>query len=490
MILILLILIVFLSLPVVFWKYKKIQYRSLKNVPGPEPYPILGNVFPKSPQESLNLLLKYVKQYGNIYKLWIGPNPSLVITNPDMVEKILTSNIHITKSKTYDLVKPWIGLGLLVQTGAYWKARRRMITPSFHFQILEQFMDVFNSSSDNLVKKLETAVGKTELDIYNYVNLHSLDVICETSMGTKVNALDDQNQNQYVQGVNKMLQIFGNRFFTPWKRIEFLFTTFASDGPIYKKIIEVSQNFTNSVIQQKMANQKQSTETWDDCGIKKKIALIDTLIKPENRLTQEEIRAEIDTFMFEGHDTTSSGTSFMLYNIANNPQVQQKLYEEIHSVIGDECDITINNLNDMPYLDMVLKESQRLHSSVVSIERILETDFDLDGLFCPKGTTLAVFILGMHMNEKIFPEPHKFDPERFLPENISKRHKFAYVPFSAGPRNCIGQKFAIYEMKTTIIKVLQNYELSPVPGHKLSLGFTGVLKSDTGIKVRLQKRLR
>lgn len=118
-------------------------------------------------------------------------------------------------------------------------------------------------------------------------------------MGTKVNALDDQNQNQYVQGVNKMLQIFGNRFFTPWKRIEFLFTTFASDGPIYKKIIEVSQNFTNSVIQQKMANQKQSTETWDDCGIKKKIALIDTLIKPENRLTQEEIRAEIDTFMFE-----------------------------------------------------------------------------------------------------------------------------------------------------------------------------------------------
>lgn len=123
-------------------------------------------------------MVKLHETYGENVKLWTGPKLRVLITNPDDVEKILSSQIHLTKSSTFDLLKVWLGEGVLVQGGSVWKKTRRMLTPSFHFKILENFMTTFNQSSTNLVNKLDEVAGKPSVDIYKLVTLHTLDVIC------------------------------------------------------------------------------------------------------------------------------------------------------------------------------------------------------------------------------------------------------------------------------------------------------------------------
>ncbi|XP_019875047.2 cytochrome P450 4d2-like [Aethina tumida] len=481
------------ALSLAYWYYLQYKFRALKDIPGPKPIPFLGNVMPGSLKGILDFMVKLHETYGENVKLWTGPKLRVLITNPDDVEKILSSQIHLTKSSTFDLLKVWLGEGVLVQGGSVWKKTRRMLTPSFHFKILENFMTTFNQSSTNLVKKLDEVAGKPSVDIYKLVTLHTLDVICETSMGFKLNALDESSENEYVKWNSKMLKLLSERVFSVWKMNEFLFTTFASSRDVYRKAIEVTQNLSRTVIQNRLKKLEEEggkiNLPEDEIGIKSKVALIDTLVNPANNLTPEQIRSEIDTFMFAGHDTTASSISFTLYEIARHPDIQQKLYEEIVSVIGlDDVEMTTSQLHDLKYMEMVIKESLRVHSPIIMVERCLTEPFEIGNITYPTGTILTPFLYAMHMDKNLYPDPYKFDPERFSPDNCAKRHKFAFVPFSAGPRNCIGQRYAIFEMKTTILKILQNFELSPVPGHQLKHAFTGILKSENGILLRLKRR--
>ena len=161
----------------------------------------------------------------------------------------------------------------------------------------------------------------------------------------------------------------------------------------------------------------------------------------------------------QGHDTTATLISFSIFELAKHEDVQAKIMEEIEFVVGngDETEVTLNHLAEMNYLDRVVKELLRLYPPVPLFERELTEDVVLgkslfcqtatferakhcaDGIFIPRGTTITFHPFFQHRHEDLFPDPEKFDPDRFLPENVLKRDNFAYIPFSAGPRNCIGE---------------------------------------------------
>ncbi|KFM65250.1 Cytochrome P450 4c3, partial [Stegodyphus mimosarum] len=180
----------------------------------------------------------------------------------------------------------------------------------------------------------------------------------------------------------------------------------------------------------------------DDVETKKRKAFLDLLLDlhiKDNILSEQDIREEVDTFMFAGHDTTAMGISWALYNIGLRPDIQEAIHEELDVIFGndDQRPITVEDVREMKYLECVLKESQRLYPSLPVIGRELEEDVVIDGYTVPAGTTCMLATFMLHRNPEIFPNPEVFDPDRFLPENCVGRHPFAYVPFSAGPRNCI-----------------------------------------------------
>ncbi|NXD03116.1 CP4F4 protein, partial [Certhia familiaris] len=207
-------------------------------------------------------------------------------------------------------------------------------------------------------------------------------------------------------------------------------------------------------------------------------------------LSDEDIAAEADTFMFEGHDTTASGLAWLFYNLAGHPEHQERCRQEVQELLAgrDTADIEWEDLSQLPFTTMCIKESLRLHPPVTAVARRCTQDVPLrDGRVIPKGVTCLMSIYGTHHNPELWPEPEVFDPLRFSPENSKGRSPSSFIPFSAGPRNCIGQSFAMAEMKVAVALALSRFVLRrdtarPPPRRKPEL----ILRAEDGLWLLLE----
>jgi len=314
----------------------------------------------------------------------------------------------------------------------------------------------------------------------------------KTSMGVDMNA--QETDSDYVRSLSKMQKIMQKRIFNPLIQKNWLFnlTPYSRKQSEYLNYIN---NHCNKVIAEKKQEYGQIDVTelakqTDDLGRKKRMAFLDSLIISQrlgSEFTDQDILEEVNTFMFAGHDTTSSAIGFTCYCLGKFPHIQQKLYEELVSIYGTEPNnLTIKDLAKSEYLDMVVKESLRMFPPVSTYSRFLNEDLKLPSYVIPAGASVIVHAYTLHRNPEIYPKPDEFIPERFSKEASAERHPFAFVPFSAGPRNCIGQKYAMLELKLTIIDIVTNFELISVEPIKVNSYI--ILSANNGIIMKLKKR--
>ncbi|KAB7504045.1 Cytochrome P450 4C1 [Armadillidium nasatum] len=249
-----------------------------------------------------------------------------------------------------------------------WKQRRKLLTPAFHFKILEDFIDVFNQKSFKFVSNLEVNLNGKPFDIFPYVTLCALDIILE-----------------WVNSQLIVKYVLGDR--------------------------------------------------------KPRLAFLDLLLESaeENEdLSDEDIREEVDTFMFAGHDTVAASLNWTLYLLGCHPSIQNKVYEELEAIFGkSDRAAASSDIREMKYLECCIKESLRLFPSVPIYGRELKENLVVGEYVIPKETNVFVIAYQLHRDPDQFPDPNSFKPERFLSENSVKRNPYAYVPFGAGSRNCI-----------------------------------------------------
>ncbi|KAJ3642881.1 hypothetical protein Zmor_025630 [Zophobas morio] len=227
---------------------------------------------------------------------------------------------------------------------------------------------------------------------------------------------------------------------------------------------------------------------------KKRLAMLDLLLVAKNEgfdIDHEGIREELDLFMFAGHDTISMAISFLFLILANLQDIQDSIVDEILSVLGPEKPPSYKDLQHLKYTERCIKQTLRLFPSVPSIFRIASETFTTKtGYLIPKGTLMEIHIFDSHRNENIYPDPLKFDPDRFLPENVKRRHPFAYIPFSADPRNCIGQRFALLELKCILCGILRKFKLEKVDDiNEVEFRLDVMLRPKKNIKVRILPRV-
>uniref|UniRef100_A0A336MRC1 CSON004758 protein n=1 Tax=Culicoides sonorensis TaxID=179676 RepID=A0A336MRC1_CULSO len=441
-----------------------------------------------------------LKPYNGV---WIKLKPR--ISNPDDIEAILTSSKVLEKSNDYYMFESWLGGGLLISHGPKWHSRRKILTHAFHFKILDDFVRVFDLKADVLVKQINKHLNGPAFDVCPYVTLYTLDVICETAMGIKMD-VQTNSDSEYVRNVVEISSILYWRLFNVFARESWIFR-WMPQAKRHDYLVDRIQQFTMKVIDTRRKEFESKTEINQntianpddedaDIGVKKRYALLDLLLAAKQDgqpLTDDDIREEVNNFMFAGHDTTTSAIEFLLYNLAKYPDVQKKVFEEIVEVMGTDTDepITLHKLNNLHYLDLVLKESLRLYAPVPMINRQVREDVELNGKLYPAGITIVVFIDGMHHDPKYFKDPEMFIPERHAAiKNADTKNPFSYVPFAAGFRNCIGQKFAQYEIKSVISKLLRHYEFSLgsddfIPVLKPEL----ILKPGNGINLKIKPRV-
>nr|QST15030.1 CYP4C33-like protein 1 [Diaphanosoma celebensis] len=482
---------------------RRAYMKLVDKVPGPPAQiPFFGSVTDVlvNPDDFIKYILQLFDTWrprGPVLRLWIGHYPVFIITTAEATEVLLSSNKFIDKSPDYDYLHPWLGTGLLTSTGTKWFGRRKMLTPAFHFKILEDFAHVFNEQSQILVSKLnETLRNERELDIYQYITRCTLDIICETAMGRHVDA-QNQRDSDYVQAVYKMGDIVQLRQVRPWLQPDLLFQL-TSYGAEQKRCLKILHDFTDKVIREKKLEHQQrqkaaSEQTADDdlnLSKKRRLAFLDLLIESSQdglKLNDMDIREEVDTFMFEGHDTTAAAINWSLFLIGSHPHVQKEVDDELSRVFGDsDRPVSMTDLSELKYLECCIKEALRLYPSVPILARTLNEDAKMHDYDIPSGSRVLLFTYSLHRDPRYFPDPEKFDPERFFPENVRGRHPYAYVPFSAGPRNCIGQKFALMEEKVVLSTVLRNFHIESLDKREeLVLMGQLILRPRDGIRLRM-----
>ncbi|OWF49810.1 cytochrome P450 4V2-like isoform X1 [Mizuhopecten yessoensis] len=511
---VLLILVLAATLVAVFgvsWYLKnKRTHPDFDKIPGPRPIPVLGNAHQLSPdaKKFYSQLLEYSREWAKvgIFRIWLGNKQIVAVYRAEYIEPLLNSSKHMDKADEYRFLHPWLGTGLLTSTGNKWRIRRKLLTPTFHFKILHDFIGVFNDQADVMVKKLQKVADKGPFNVFPYITLCALDIICETAMGRHVNA-QGNSDSDYVQAINKITVHILLRMRRPWYWPDFLFYLLGP-GREHDRCLKTLHSFTSKVIMERSEafRQSRSQQTTIEDIMKgrgddetvylekgKRLAFLDMLLCASaegHHLSFEDIREEVDTFMFEGHDTTAAAITFCTHLIGDHPHVQDKLHEEMDQIFGDsDRPANMKDLKEMKYLECTVKEALRLFPSVPFFGRSITEDVKLGDQYTLKKDTTAVIVpVALHLDERYFPDPYKFDPDRFLPENAN-RHPYSYIPFSAGPRNCIGQRFALMEEKVMLSSMLRKFDIiSTQRREDLSPIGELILRPQFGVDVKLKSR--
>ncbi|XP_055952745.1 cytochrome P450 4C1-like [Argiope bruennichi] len=419
-------------------------------------------------QAMMGLCLIYGK--NGLFRFLLLFKPCVIFFKAEAVEAVLSSPELINKSGEYIFIRPAIGNGLVTSLGTDWRKQRKLLTPTFHFSILDDCIPIFQKQANVLISTIKSRIHEPWIDIAPLSHLCALDIICETAMGVTMNFQIGGNCD-YSNALHEIEGAVMYRALRPWLYPDIIFNL-TTVGKKFKSNVRLFRGLSKKILKQKIEsiNNKKCNPTSEI--ISRKYSVEKKMQKPflelllEHHLkdpsfTEENIIEQVDTFMLAGQDTTAAAMSWTLYCLGIYPEVQKQVHEELDAIFGDEknMDISREILSHMRYLECVIKETMRLYPVIPLITRENDREFKVLNHTVEKGTICVILFTALHRDPEVFPDPEKFDPDRFLPENCAGRHPYAYTPFSAGPRNCIGQKFAMMEAKTILACILAHFRV-------------------------------
>ncbi|XP_025787274.1 cytochrome P450 4B1 isoform X1 [Puma concolor] len=463
--------------------------RAMDSFPGPPTHWLFGHALEIQKTGSLDKVVSWAHQFPYAHPLWLGQFLGFLnIYEPDYV-KAVYSRGDPKAADVYDFFLQWIGKGLLVLHGPKWYEHRKLLTPGFHYDVLKPYVAVFNNSTHAMLDKWEEKAREDKsFDIFCDVGHMALDSLMKCTFG-KGNSGLSHRDNSYYLAVSDLTLLMQQRIESFQYHNDFIYWL-TPHGRRFLRACQEAHDHTDQVIRERKAALQDEKEQ-EKIQNRRHLDFLDILLGARDesgiKLSDADLRAEVDTFMFEGHDTTTSGISWFLYCMALYPEHQSHCREEVCEILGDRDSFQWDDLGKMTYLTMCIKESLRLYPPVPQVYRQLSKPVNfVDGRSLPAGSLISLHIYALHRNSSVWPDSEVFDPLRFTPENVATRHPFAFMPFSAGPRNCIGQQFAMNEMKVVTALCLLRFEFALDPLQPPIKMPQLILRSKNGIHLRLK----
>lgn len=455
------------------------EYKRRKRTGGiysPIGIPFIGHLFYFPRKSLLPFRFDYAKflpwmsellnRHDGILYLDIACIRFYVTNHPDVCQAVLRTSEHNYKSYLYRMLQPWLGRGLVVNNPPLWKSRREIIRPYFMGSLLRRHTDTIYAAC-----KLLSVPTHTCTDIVPIITEVSLHIIARAAMGIDLQQRDMEHR-KYMRAVQDISLLMMHRIFQPWKwNLSVYHLTSPTEYNQFQNTIDTLRGFTRGIIATRRSirnNMDTNTDENTDEIDMNDLSLIDTLI--DAGLDDESIEEEIETFIFEGHDTTSSHIAWTLYLLAQYPDYQQRLREELSTVDTTDIDALLK----CGLFNAIMKESMRMYSPLPMIGRTLQSDVSVNigarTITIPKDNQIMVNIHALHYNPDIYPNPEQFHPERFFTSEESVetssekqsvrlcgRNPFDYLPFSAGERNCVGMRFAKREAAIILASIVTRY---------------------------------
>ncbi|CAF1084384.1 unnamed protein product [Adineta steineri] len=474
---------------IIYLIYVKQCYSFFKRlgIDGPSPTYFLGNVADFALTKRISVSIhNWSKQFGRIYGYFEGHTPVIVISEPDLLERIFIktfSNFHSRRQFPLEDRSTTKGVHLFSATGNEWRRQRNIINPTFSPLKMKRMIPIINDCISNLMVKLETCMQTEPLgfDITKLYKCLTMDLIWRCCFGIKTDMQNNPNNPYLLRSqevfarenstyVTTLLGIFIPELQPCWLVIHHwinkLKSTLRQLLPMGEKYIDedpsewLKENVSHFI--------KTASENSDECNLlqlmldatEKKINSIDENTG-KHSLTLNEVKQNIYLFMIAGYETASTALSYVTHVLATHPEEQKKLQEHIDSYLPEDTVFTYDILNKMEYLDWFIRETLRMYPvSPIIINRQCSEEIHLPGLgSIPSGTKLTLDMYSLHYDNDLW---GPVDTKTFYPERFAvKRHPLAWVAFGAGPRNCVGMKFALAEIKLALVQLLRNYTVHP-----------------------------
>ncbi|XP_028939309.1 cytochrome P450 4A25-like [Ornithorhynchus anatinus] len=465
--------------------------RALAGGPGLPDHGLFGQRPECQPGTKLEEVSALVAQHPYACAQWTGICTAIVsVYHPDYVRTLL-SREDPKNPLSSKFLFPWIGKGLLLSNGSKWFQHRKLLAAGFHFDVLKPFVGLMADSATVMLDNWKKLISQEEsVEIFQPISLMALDSILKCAYSHPTSCQGNGNSETYTRAVEELTYLTSQRGLTYLYRFDSVYR-FTPSGRRFREVSQLAHLHTDAAIQKRQADlggERELEKIWT----KRHVDFLDILLcsrtEKGEELSDADLRAEVDTFIFAGHDTTASGISWTLYALALHPEHQQRCREEAQKILGERDTVQWEDLAHLTYTTMCIKESLRLYPPVPAISRELSSPITFfDGCSLPEGVVVSLNICTLHRNPAVWTDPEVFDPLRFSPEKSSQRHPHAFLPFSAGSRNCIGQQLAMNELKVVVAQTLLHFELSPDPSRPPEPIPQLVLKSKTGIHLLLRK---
>lgn len=451
-----------------------------KRPPGPKGRLFLGSAQDFGP-EKLNFLLDLAKTYGDIAYMRLAHYHVYLISDPAIIREILVTKSSLFEKATLDkkILRKFLGNGLLTSEGAFHRRQRQLAQPAFHTSRIQNYAEIMVNYTKNMLDHWED--GGT-VDIAQQMAHLTMLIVSKTLFDADAVTTAGNTAAAIANAIHD-LQAASNQDYTTGFPLPDWIPT--SNNRRRNKANKTFQAAMGQIIAERRA-----TAVHNQVADKGDLLSMLMLTKYEDGsvMADKQLLEEVATLFAAGHETTSNALTWTWYLLAQHPEVEAKLLQEIDLVLNGRLP-TLEDLAELPYSGMVIKESMRLYPPAWILNgRTPTQDVELGAYKVPKNSTIFISPYVMHHLPQYFPNPEQFQPERFLPEREKELPKFAYFPFGGGPRVCIGNAFAMMEAQLVLVTVAQNYKLRLEPNqHVLPLPQITLIP-EGGIQMKLTKR--
>jgi cytochrome P450 len=415
-----------------------------------------------STDDSLERMLELFARYGDIYRVYAPGRKSYtyVINHPDDVKRVLVSNHrNYTKGVGLDRVKILLGNGIMTSEGDFWKRQRYMMQPMFHRRVITGFAQTIDDVNERFIARWEAQAAHGDLvNVTEDMSELTLEIVLRSIFGPDLDRLSRQAGGNPFDVVTQDTA----------RNLQFAYK-FRQLG---KVIAELAKR------------RRENHEDHPD--------FLGMLIAARDKetgdaMTERELIDEVMTLVVAGHETTASALNWTWYLLSQHPDVDEKLNAELIAA-PDERAPSLAQVEALPYTHQVIDEALRLYPPGWILSRRTIGPDTLAGYEIPAGTSVMLSPYILHRHPQFWKEPDAFRPERFAPDHEAERPRFAYMPFAAGPRHCIGESLALYEMLMHLYKVARRYRLTYASDRPIELEAQINLRTKHPLFMKLERR--
>lgn len=428
-------------------------------------------------RDQVAFLNRALRQYGDIFSVRVLGAPFVVVNRPSYVQHVLVDN-HLNYDKDsllYRVVRPVLRDGLIGAIGGEaWHRQRRLMQPSFHRPNVAMFTWNMTDETDSMLNRWNGSITDGGIvDFTSELGHLALRIVTRTLYGADVGNSTEAIEADFT-AANRIMGAF----------FRFPFPPLSWPTPGHRRLRQLIANldaFIDELVQQR---RERDDVRHDLLGV-----LADAVDQDTGyRMTSEQLHHEVLNIMVGGYETTTHTLGWMFYQVARHPHVQHRLHNEIDRVLGDRLP-SFGDLPRLPYARRVVDETLRMNSAAWQTMRHAVEDDVIDGYRIPAGSGIYININTLHRHPEYWPDPERFDPDRFLPEAVARRPRNAFVPFGVGPRNCIGKHFALTELQLVLVMLLQRYAIR-LPSHVATIPMQPMvtLRPKGGVHLHVERR--